>query len=155
MESNNRHLPVSLWLLMACNLLLGLGGIAGGLAMLFDPSGSSLGLSLSSLSGTPFRDYVLPGTFIFLVMGVFPLFVVYSLWTKPVWSNLDYLEFMDHEHWSWSMSLLLSVLVILWSGLEFILFGYQTPIQIAVALLGLLSLALAVLQPVRQFYAED
>ena len=51
-------------------ILLGLSAVAGGVGMVGDPSGDSVGFPLDQLSGTPFPDYLIPGLFLLLIIGV-------------------------------------------------------------------------------------
>ena len=44
--------------------------MGGGLGLVLDPSGTALGMSLQSLSDSPFEDYFLPGLVLLLVNGV-------------------------------------------------------------------------------------
>jgi hypothetical protein len=46
-------------------LLLGLGALAGGIALVTAPDGSNMGFEPSLLAGSPFPDYLVPG----LVLG--------------------------------------------------------------------------------------
>lgn len=59
--------------ILAVSLLLTVGAsaVAGGGAMVLDPSGKSLGLSVSLLANTPFADYFIPGLLLFLCIGIF------------------------------------------------------------------------------------
>jgi hypothetical protein len=61
-----------LWPLIFFLLLLALGGFYGGIAMLTDPTGTSLQVA-DVLPLLPVPDYILPGIFLFVVMGLIPL----------------------------------------------------------------------------------
>ena len=50
--------------------LIGIGAVAGGLALLLDPSGQSLGLPLALLKKTPFASFLVPGIVLFTVNGL-------------------------------------------------------------------------------------
>ena len=49
---------------------IGLGAFGGGLMLVIDPSGSTLGVPMSFLEGSPFLDYLIPGVFLLAVNGV-------------------------------------------------------------------------------------
>ena len=49
---------------------IGLGALGGGVLLVKDPSGSTLGLPLSFLEGSPFRDFLIPGIFLLTVNGI-------------------------------------------------------------------------------------
>lgn len=51
-------------------LFVSVMAIPTGLVMVFDPTGSLVGLPLDLLDGSPFKDYLLPGLFLFIVNGI-------------------------------------------------------------------------------------
>jgi hypothetical protein len=51
-------------------LFIGIGAVVGGVGLINDPSGASLGMSLSWLQDTPFTDYSIPGWVLFLINGL-------------------------------------------------------------------------------------
>jgi hypothetical protein len=56
-------------------ILLGLGALAGGIALVSQPDGSVMGFDVALLSGSPFSDYLLPGLILGGVFGVGSLVV--------------------------------------------------------------------------------
>ncbi len=63
---------VTLWALMGGVVFQGLSGVYGGGALVWDPTGALLQMSLELLSGAPFADYRIPGLILFMVLGVGP-----------------------------------------------------------------------------------
>jgi hypothetical protein len=55
--------------------LLGLGALAGGLALVSQPDGSVMGFDVALLSGSPFSDYLLPGLILGGIFGIGSLVV--------------------------------------------------------------------------------
>ena len=51
-------------------VFIGLGALGGGWGLMADPTGTNLGMSVERLSGTPFRDFLIPGVVLFVVNGV-------------------------------------------------------------------------------------
>ena len=49
---------------------IGIGAVAGGLGLMLNPSGGSLGLPLELLEKTPFSTYLVPGLVLFTVNGL-------------------------------------------------------------------------------------
>ena len=49
---------------------IGFGAFGGGLMLVIDPSGNTLGVPMSFLEGSPFLDYLIPGVFLLAVNGV-------------------------------------------------------------------------------------
>jgi hypothetical protein len=68
-----RDLPAVARIVVALEVLLGVGALFGGGALLLGPNGHVLGMSTSVLTGSPFHDFAIPGAVLFLAMGVFPL----------------------------------------------------------------------------------
>jgi hypothetical protein len=54
----------------ALQLFIGIGAVAGGLALILDPSGESLGTPIELLERTPFATFLLPGIILFTVNGL-------------------------------------------------------------------------------------
>src|SRR5690554_4630226 len=53
--------PAGVHLLIALLLLLAVNALAGGAALVAEPSGRLLGMPVSLLAGSPFEDYLVPG----------------------------------------------------------------------------------------------
>lgn len=66
-------------------VLLSLGALGGGLALVLGPRGEILPLPVSSLAGSPFDTYFVPGLILFSVLGIGPLLAAGLAWTgRPV-----------------------------------------------------------------------
>jgi len=122
--------PFAVWALIADLVLLGFGGLYGGILFTLDPSGASMGVPLSLLDGLPLSDFRLPGLFLLAVMGLAPLALVVAVWRR--WTR------------TWAALMGLGVALLLWLAGEFVMWGYQAPIQIITSLLcaGLLGFGL-------------
>ncbi|PZF89426.1 hypothetical protein C1903_06240 [Listeria ivanovii] len=59
-----------------------IGAIYGGLSFIFTPSGDLLSLSTGLLEGSPFVDYLIPGIFLFVFVGLFHLAALIYLLKK-------------------------------------------------------------------------
>lgn len=145
--------PLALWLLLFLLLFLGIGGLYGGIAMLTDPTGSSLGLT-DVLPLLPVPDYVLPGLFLFAVMGLAPLLLGYGLLARPTWSWAQTLSHWSGHHWAWTGTLALGVTLVLWLLVQALLIGFKWPIQYITASDGVLILLLALTPRLRKSYAN-
>jgi hypothetical protein len=69
---------------LALELLLGIGAIGGGLALIAGPHGEILPLPVSALDGSPFHDYFAPGVILFAVLGLGPLWAATLAWRRSV-----------------------------------------------------------------------
>lgn len=56
-------------------VLLGIGALAGGIALVTAPDGSNMGFDVALLAGTPFSDYVVPGLILGGLFGIGSLVV--------------------------------------------------------------------------------
>jgi hypothetical protein len=124
--------------LSAVVLLQGISGVAGGYALLADPSGDLIGLPLAWLEGTPFPDYFVPGIILFCVLGVCPLLVAWGLWVG--------------RSWAWCGSLLVGTSLAIWILVEIVMIGYQPapPLQAFYGSLSIVILSLSSARSVRR-----
>jgi hypothetical protein len=118
-----------------------LGAIAGGVGLVRDPI-KNIGMPLSMLEGSPFKDYLVPGIILLVVVGLFALFVFAGLlrrW-KPAW---------------W-LSLASGGGLVIWIITEVVLLGYLPGtgigMQIGMAILGLAIVTLTLLAPTRRYF---
>lgn len=56
-----------------------ISAVPSGFVMIIDPSGGILGLPLEILVDSLFKDFLIPGLFLFIVLGIFPLVTLYGL----------------------------------------------------------------------------
>jgi hypothetical protein len=104
-------------------LLLGLGGLGGGMMMLLEPSGALLKLSPDFLNPLPIPNFILPGLFLTIVMGIFPFIISWGLYKR--------------KPWAWITALLQGITLILWICFQIILWGKPMAIQIIYLLWGI------------------
>ena len=144
--------PFALWPLVFLLLFLSLGGFYGGIAMLTDPTGGSLELA-DALPLLPVPNYILPGIFLLIIMGLLPLLLAIALITRPSWPIFDSLFQWSKHYWAWTLTLVLVVIIAIWLAYEGLLIGLF-PITNITAIVGLLILLFAMLPGVRKFYAN-
>jgi FtsH-binding integral membrane protein len=97
-------------------------------------------MPVSLLHGSPFTDYLVPGLILVVVLGVFPLIVVYGLWSRHTWS--------------WHAALMVGLALVVWIVVQILIIGYSSrpPLQLIYGLLGIVILALALLPPTRRYF---
>ncbi|MGB2866734.1 MAG: hypothetical protein WBC05_25610 [Sedimentisphaerales bacterium] len=145
--------PFALWPLVFCLLFLSLGGLYGGIAMLTDPTGGSLQLT-ETLPLLPVSDYILPGIFLLVVMGLAPLLLIYGLLARPKWRWAERLSRWSGHHWAWIGTLGLGVTLAVWLIVQGLLIGFEWAIQYITAVNGFLIILFVLAPGVRKFYAE-
>ncbi len=122
----------AVWALVVSVLFLAFGGLYGGLSMLSDPSGASLGMDVV-LPRLPVPNYVLPGVFLVVVMGLVPLVLAYGLLARPTWRWTAAVPRLSCHHWAWTGTLLLGVVLMLWLAVQAWMIGCAWPIQFVTA----------------------
>lgn len=142
--------PLTIKLLIGVLLFLGLGGIYGGLSFITAPTGSSMNVSQSYLSGLPIQDYLLPGILLLVGFGLFPVLLAVALWMKPTW-----LAPLASHYMGWIVTVMLSIGLMLWMLVQIGIMGIQQPIQIIIIIVALTIFVLALLPQTRAYYADN
>lgn len=121
--------------------LQAVGAIGGGIGLVADPV-NNIGMPVSLLDGTPFKDYLIPGLILLIVVGLFSLLVFVGLllrW-KPAW---------------W-LSLASGGGQVIWIITEAALLGYLPGagigLQIGFGIVGLGVVVLALMRPTRRYF---
>jgi len=143
--------PFGVWLLVASLVFLALGGLYGGIAMLADPSGGLLQMG-DVLPLLHIPNFILPGLFLLFVMGLAPILLTYGLLTRPQWPWLDRLFRCSGHHWSWTGSMIVGVVLVIWLAVQGIMIGFKWPVQYVTAVIGVLIILFALIPSVRRFY---
>ncbi len=76
--------PGTVWGLTVLTAIQALGGIPAGIGLVSDPI-NNIGMPLSILEGSPFKDFLIPGLILLVVLGLFPLVVLYGLVRRRRW----------------------------------------------------------------------
>ena len=135
METERR--PITIILLIILLVFLGLGGFIGGIPMQMDPSGESMGLPPELLEGLPLNDFILPGLFLIVVMGIIPIIIAFGVWRRT--------------RWAWGATLAMGGVLVVWIVFQILLWGFPDPIQIFYLMLGLVILAMGLLPSTRAY----
>lgn len=83
-----RGRPAVVWILLAVIGQLSVRALLGGGALVLAPSGSLVGLSTGELGGTPFGDFLIPGSILLVVFGLCPVWVIHALYARRWWGWL-------------------------------------------------------------------
>jgi hypothetical protein len=148
LQQSREARPASVFLLIVLLLLLAIGAIYGGVALIADPTGGLLGMPVTLLAGRPFPDYLLPGIILFGLLGVFPVAVALGLWFRPGWGWAPGFAI----HLAWFAALAVGVALIVWILVQMaILRFFLQPILLA---LGIAIIGVSLLPGVRRYYVK-
>ena len=136
-------------------LFLGLSAIGGGGALIVSPSGKLLGgLPLSILEHSPFTDFLVPGIILFLILGLTPCLLVYSLLKKPANKFAEYFNLFKDMYWAWSYSIYVAFALIIWIQVETIFVQSVGWLQTFYMLYAIPIVLVALLPQVKAIYKK-
>jgi len=117
---------------VALEVLLGVGALAGGAALMLGPRGEILPLPVSALVGSPFDTYFVPGLVLFGVLGLGPLVAAGLAWR---WHDLAPLA-----------TCAVGIALLVWLAVEIAIVGFSMtpPLQPFYLLLGVAITALGI-----------
>jgi hypothetical protein len=145
--------PFMLWPLVLALVFLALGGFSGGIPLLADPANGGYLEFGDLLPLLPVPDLILPGLFLLVVMGLYPLLLAYALIARPNWGWVDRLFQWSKHYWAWTGSLILVAIIAIWLVYEGWLVGWW-PITYATAVIGFFILLFAITPSVRKYFAH-
>lgn len=153
MEAQSSKKPFACKLLIFLHLVLGFGAVFGGLGLVIDPSGELIKMPISLLEYSPFSNFLIPGIILLVMLGILPLVVSYGLIRKWHWEVADRLNLFPQKHWSWTYSLYIGVILIIWITVQIYFIKQIATIHEAYIFLGLLIQATTLLPSVQKHYS--
>jgi hypothetical protein len=140
-KATKKRRPGTVMALLILTAIQAAGAIGGGAGLVRDPV-KNIGMPVSLLEGTPFRDYLIPGLILLVVVGLFSLLVFVGLLLR--WKA------------AWWLSLASGGGLVIWIISEVALLGYLPGagigLQIVFGLVGVAVLVLALSQPTRRYF---
>ena len=152
MSDRTNSRPFIVFVLILLQILLGLGALGGGGALILGPDGHIIQMPLSILDHAPFSNFLIPGILLFAFVGIFPMAVAYSLWQQPAWQWPDALNPFKGLHWSWAGSLAAGVIIIIWIIVQVLMIQSAGILHYIYLGWGALLVGLTLLPNVRQYY---
>lgn len=147
--------PFEVYILIYCLLFQAVSAISGGIMLVWDPTGNLIQMPLRLLKYSPFPDFLIPGLILMLLLGVYPSIIAYGLFTRKVIKIMDVFNIYRDQHWAWSASMYLAIMLIIWINVEIIVIGYGHFIQSFYSFWGLIILILALLPRVRNYLSGE
>lgn len=134
---------------------LGIGAIGGGGALILSPSGKLLGgLPLSILERSPFSDFLFSGIILLVVLGLFPVLLVFALRRKTASRFAERFNFFTDMHWAWTFSIYIAFALIIWIQVETMFIQGVGWLQTFYMLFAIPMIFVALLPGVRNFYKK-
>ncbi len=144
--------PFSVYLLEFLMAFQAVGAIGGGLLLVIRPSGSLMRMPLSMLEHSPFPNFLIPGLFLLIVLGLLPAFECYALLKKPGITFLARLNPEKEVHWAWSLAFFIGIVLILWIDLEVMFLRDVALLHLIYALLGVAIVVVTVWPSTRKYF---
>lgn len=112
--------------------------LPAGWSLITKPSGTGIGIPLDLLQDTPFSNFMIPGLFLFIFLGLFPALIFYGFVKRPIFSTLEKFNLYKDYHWSWTFSYYLGVILILWINMQLFFIKEFSILHFVYSLLGIL-----------------
>ena len=126
--------------------------IAGGWGLVSNPSGSNLGFSVTMLENSPFTDFLIPGLFLLVVLGIGPAVIFYGLIKKPKFRLAEMINIYKNYHWSWTFSYYLGIVLVLWIDIQVYFLRETFILHFVYSVLGVLIIVLTNLPATKKYY---
>lgn len=140
-ETVRSHRSPALIVTVVLLILLGIGAVGGGLAMILGIGGESV-MPDAYLDALPLVDsWLVPGLILLAGFGIGSLAVAYGVARRPHQPALPTLEAITGHHWSWLGTILLGIGQMVWIALELV----SIPFSPLMGIFGTVGLALAIL----------
>lgn len=155
MDTERRHRPLALWVLVGILAFIAVGGLVTGPQLIADPTGAVIGADAISLDRTPITDWTLVGWFLIVVMGIVPAVIAWGLATRHGWRLAERIDPVRTEHWSWLAVQVMGAGTLAWIGLQLALIDLKGGPQPVFLVLGIAMVALPWLPCVRRDLATS
>lgn len=133
-------------------IFLSISALVGSFGLLTDVSGAGMGFTIEMLEGSPFSNFFVPGLFLLSVLGVFPIFVVYSSRKQQKCGLLKWTNPHKRCHWSWFLSYCVGLILILWLIVEVLIIKDIVVLHYIYSIVGLLIIIFTLLPSTRLNY---
>lgn len=141
-------------LLIGLLAFLGIGALFGGGALILSPSGELIHMPSSMIKDSPFPNFLIPAIFLFTFLGLAPCLLIFALLKKPESKLAEQINIFKDMHWSWSFSVYVGLILILWLQLEMMFIHSVHWSHTFYMFLAVAILIVAILPQVRRLYKQ-
>jgi len=143
---------ISTYILMILIAFQVISAVPAGWLLISDPSGEKLGLPITLLNDSPFDNFLIPGLFLFVILGLLPLLILYGLITKKEFRFFQKINIFKNYLWSWTFSYYFGFVLVVWINMQLyfrIEFGL---LHLIYSTLGLLIIFITHLPSIKKNY---
>ena len=141
-------------ILVVLLFFLGMGAIFGGAVFIISPSGELFGMPLSMLNNSPFKNFLIPGIILFLVLGLAPVVIAIALIKKPVNKVLEAFNLYKDMHWAWTYTIYIAFALIIWIQIQMMIIQAVDWLHTFYMFLAVVIIFVALLPAVRNLYKQ-
>lgn len=147
--------PAAIYILIVILIIQAISGLGGGIALIAAPSGALLQMPTTVLHIPIFKNFLLPGLALAILLGVFPLVVAISLLFRPSYNWANYINIIKAQHWAHTFSIYVGIMLVVFINVELIVTETYLFLQPVYSFIGLLIIILALLPSVATYYKAD
>jgi len=109
-------------------VFIAVGALPAGLSLIINPDGTDMGLPLDLLSDSPFKDFLIPGIFLFTLNGLLPAIGAYFSFTRKKHAGI--------------LGIGLGIILMLWISIQVYFIGLSHFLQYLYFIIGLIEMIL-------------
>ncbi len=142
-------------LLISLLVFLGAGALFGGSILCIAPDGSLIGMPLSILGHSPFKNFLIPGVILFVLLGIAPVLLAIALVKQPVSNFAERINIFKDMQWPWSFCIYVSVVLIGWIQIQMVLLSAVHWLHTCYMFLSILIIIVTLLPGMRNLCKKD
>ncbi len=143
------------YLLILLLFLQAISAIPSGLSLIIDSSGMGIGLPPDVLENTPFNNFLIPGLFLFVVLGLLPLITLYGLLSRKKFNWAQKINWDRQFHWSCTFAFYIGLLLILWINMQLYFGIIFNKLHFSYTILGVLIIILSQFPATKREYTQE
>lgn len=133
-------------------LFLGIGAMFGGGVLIISPSGELFGMPLSMLQYSPFHNFLIPGLFLFGILGLIPIGISFALMKRPIAPFAERFNLFKDMYWGWTYCIYTGFALLIWIQMEMVFLRAVHWAHTLYVFVAILILFVALLPVVRRNY---
>jgi hypothetical protein len=146
--------PAWVYVLMILILFQSIGALLSAPWLIMDPSGKAMGLSSAFLEHSPFNNFLIPGLFLFIVLGMVPALAFAGLIKQFSFPFFEWLNFYKTHHWSWTFAYYTGILLVMWINMQLMMVREWDYLHFIYSVLGIVIIVVAQLPIVKDYYKK-